>query len=273
MSKKNDDWKSKYKKIEIPQVDKTFEDVKTLTPHGFNPGAAFIKTPQIILTGPAHDKISCFISMGTAEVSWLGVVKRVKHIYIIEDVFLFNQKVSAAETEMSTEGIGQVAQEVMDKPGGVDLISRLQYWGHLHTHGSFDPSTQDVGQMEEFRNTEYPFFIRSISTKDGRTKFDIYVYEYNLIFKDVPWRIGRFIKESLFDDIKKEFIKKVRYEVYSYTGYNGQWWDDEGWKNNYQSSTSNSQEANKQRALLLPDKSHSVKHPVVVIDDDELSEV
>jgi hypothetical protein len=194
------------------------------------------KTPQIVLSNSSYKKHCCICSIantrGNDEISWLGTVSRNKNIFTINDIFLLDQEVSGSETEISTEGIGKLTTELLQKPDGVNLVNSLMYWGHYHTFNSFNPSGQDEKQLDEFKETGYPFFIRGIACKGGNIKFDIYLVETDIVFIDVPWVQENEIERSLLVTLNEEFESKVKKPVYKYNNKDWKGWNNwNNWKN------------------------------------------
>ncbi|MFC1656530.1 hypothetical protein ACFL14_01000 [Patescibacteria group bacterium] len=167
--------------------------------------------PIIYISQLAYDKMWHYVNLATKEVSWLGVVKQVSAgSFLIKDVYLLRQEVSYGHTEISTEGLSELGQEILKQPDGEEVWNNIRFWGHLHPSGSTSPSKQDDDQMDEFaKDKNIPFFIRAILNKDGKIEFTVYLYRQGVIMQDVEWRIYNPVNQGLRDKIKAEFEEKV----------------------------------------------------------------
>lgn len=214
---------------QVKNIESKDIGIKFLKQHSFNTKITLNeREPQIILTDLAYDKHCCICSIAAArtsdEVSWFGSVKREGHLFIIDDVFLIEQEVHCAETETTIKGLEDLYNELIQRPDGLDIVNRLMYWGHYHTFNSYNPSGQDERQLEEFKSSGYPFFIRGIACKGGNIKFDISIIESGLTFTDVPWIQANRVDRTLLDQMNSEFTDKVKSVRHVYAqGYYGRW--------------------------------------------------
>jgi hypothetical protein len=130
--------------------------------------------PTVYYTETAWYKLQYLIRNNTKEVGWWGTVLKNGDTYTIEDIFVPKQVVTSATTEISPEGLAEVAIKLMEKQGHAD---NLLYWGHLHPNFAVTPSSTDERTTQEYLETfDAPaYFIRGIYNKQGESKVDVYI--------------------------------------------------------------------------------------------------
>ncbi|MFA5490967.1 MAG: hypothetical protein WC284_17450 [Candidimonas sp.] len=207
--------------VQKPLLDNKLTNAR-LTPHDTRTRLGLIKNryPRIIVEPIAWEKMNNYVGFCNYEVGWLGtVVEAAEDIYIIDDVFLFEQEVSAVTTSIDDESMSEFANTLLAEPDGLDKINRLRFWGHSHVNMQVEPSGQDNDQMESFADSGYDYMIRGIANKHGDMKFDVYDYRRGLIFSDIPWMINIPTSAELSSTILSEMESKVRLaRVRGFTG-------------------------------------------------------
>lgn len=191
---------------------------KNLNPHSFDPIVnTSLQEPKIFITPLAHQKMEAYIKLSPIEISWLGTVSQIGIDFLIEDVFLPKQENSAASTEMSEEGLVDIAEELLKQENGVELCNMLRFWGHSHVSMNTGPSGQDEKQlrllMRDIKGND-SFFIRAIGNKKGKLQFTIFLYGGLISIDDIAWEIYLERDDTLIETIKAEIEEKVEEEVF-----------------------------------------------------------
>lgn len=146
--------------------------------------------PRVGITTEALTKMFVYTDQCSDEIGWLGTVQHLGgRNYVIEDVFLFEQRVHGTTTEITPEGLSKFAEEMLTQEGGLDLWNSMKMWGHSHVNMGITPSGQDDKQMEEFKEIGHDFMIRLICNKKGDMKLDFYHYDLGITYLDIPWEI------------------------------------------------------------------------------------
>jgi|GEM_PF-3441151 len=188
--------------------------------HSFEGKVEFLDgsgVPMVLMTREAYSQMWHFVDLAAEEVSWLGTARITPYgNYLIEEVFLLEQQVSATETELSSEGQAKLAQHLMDtRPDGVEAVNKLRFWGHSHVRMRTSPSHQDEQQMQKLQENGCPWFIRGILNKLGRMEFTIYLWAAGVKITDVPWAIYERVDASMRAGIEAEFQEKVSRATYT----------------------------------------------------------
>jgi len=172
--------------------------------------------PHVYVSRDAYSRMYHLVDIAHEEVGWLGTVKMTRlGNFVIEEVFLLEQEVTSAQTELSTEGQAKLVQHLIEtRSDGMDVANRLRFWGHSHVNMSTDPSYQDNRQMDELRDSGCPWFIRGILNKQGVMRFDIFFWDSGVKVIDAAWSIWDQIDDSMRAELETEFNDKVSRKVY-----------------------------------------------------------
>ena len=185
-------------------------------PHEFKTSVELLSNiviPEIILTESAYMDMVYIISQSkNDEISWLGSVNKVENIYTIDNVYLFEQTVSATTTEISEKSIVKLGTEML-KQGLIKEVNKLKFWGHLHPGNSTSPSHVDNAQIEVFNKRCKDYFIRGIFGRKGRAEFSLFNYSTGICFNDIEWKFAGIANIQRRDYIRKQIEEKVKKEV------------------------------------------------------------
>lgn len=177
--------------------------MKAFATHTFETKMEFVGTkPKVIVSRRAYNMMWHLVRIASKEVGWLGTVRRVGTDLLIDDVFLFEQEVSAGTCILTVDGLAEVAQVLP-----TEALNRLRLWGHSHVNGWTSPSGQDDLQMRAFEGSE--FFIRVIANKQGRLEFTVYLFDLGLKIHDAEWCIQDLIDDSMAEEVQEAFDAKV----------------------------------------------------------------
>jgi len=166
--------------------------------------------PSVYYTPTAWFTIQHLVDIAPKEVGWLGIVEPLDSgDYLITDIHIPEQTVTAAETDIDSDAMMDLYNELL--ADDVDT-SKLYYWGHSHVNMGVSPSLQDEIQIEEYLES-CPIFIRGIYNKKGASKVDIFDKNLNVVHQCVDNTI--MIPDALCEKIDKTFEEKVNEYVYT----------------------------------------------------------
>jgi hypothetical protein len=188
--------------------------------------------PIIVITERAQQKINGYVDICDVEIGWLGSVVKKENKYIIDDIFLFRQTVSATQTEISANGLAEFTAQLMEEnpENWQEIISSLKYWGHSHVNMPVNPSGTDVNAMTEvFGDCGFAWYIRGIHNKQGDCDFSLYVYEgpVKVAIHHLKVEYEKYIDPDIEAEIKTNFDELVSVRKYQhqpsprYTGMPG----------------------------------------------------
>lgn len=208
------------------------------------------EAPSIYITPEAFIKTRQLVDLCDKEVGWFGSVeKREGEIYVIYDIFVFDQEVHATETDIDAASIGKVVHELYEQDKEKE-VNELNFWGHSHVNMAVSPSGQDKSQALEFadNNPGLKYMICGIFNKKGEIRIDFYDYENREAWFEMTIKLGT--PESINaarDEMKAEIKEHVKHaKSYAQSGnirsYNtqrnysyGGWYGDDArvWENAY----------------------------------------
>jgi hypothetical protein len=176
--------------------------------------------PVVYVSPLANAKMQYYVDIVSDEVGWLGTVEELEcGDYYIDDVYLFDQEVNGATTEISEDSLSEFATEMLKQPDGMDIMNKMRFWGHSHINMATGPSAQDNSQMDTFASSGHDFFIRGIFNKKGEVNLSIYHYGRGVIFHHVEWQIYTEETDELRDQIELEVKSKVKKKTYAYSSH------------------------------------------------------
>lgn len=146
--------------------------------------------PRVGITSEALTKMAVYVKECSDEIGWLGTAYKneAENTILIDDVYLFDQDVHGATTEITPEGLSDFATELLEQgDAGIEIWNNLKMWGHSHVNMGVSPSAQDNDQMRTFAEGGHDWFIRLICNKKGEMKLDLYDYRNGIAFIDLQW--------------------------------------------------------------------------------------
>ena len=166
--------------------------------------------PMVYVTRKVFSELYHIIDLSDDEVGFLGTVTKTTYgNFLIDEVFILKQEVTAGSTELSEEGIAELTQELLQREDGVDTVNSIRFWGHSHVRMGTSASHQDERQMELFQKNGCPWFIRGILNKLGRMEFTIFFFDSGVKIVDAPWAIYEFVNNEDRGRIEEELEQKV----------------------------------------------------------------
>jgi len=137
--------------------------------------------PQVFYTPVAWQQIQLIVATCKKEVAWIGLGDETQRdIWLIDEIILLPQEVSAMECEFEDDAVADWAEEMLK--AGKDT-TRWVLWGHSHVDMTVTPSATDVEQARLYLNC--PKFICAIHNKHGNINTDVYNSDEGVWFDDV----------------------------------------------------------------------------------------
>lgn len=147
--------------------------------------------PRIVISQKALSKMHVYVDECSDEIGWLGTadlhVFDGERVVVIDDTFLPQQEVHSTTTELTPEGLSEIAMELLAQPDGDKVWNRMRMWGHSHVNMGTSPSGQDDKQMKEFSTIGHEWFVRLIANKKGDIRVDFYDYQAGITILDLNW--------------------------------------------------------------------------------------
>ena len=146
--------------------------------------------PSIFITKGALNKMQVYIEECSKEIGWLGTVEKHGSAFIINDVMLFEQEISATTTDIDETDLNNFARNTLLSLGneeGVKQLNSVKVWGHSHVNMTVFASGTDNESMNMFEESGHDYFIRIIGNKKGDLKVDLYDYDNGIEYQNLPF--------------------------------------------------------------------------------------
>lgn len=180
-------------------------------------------SPKLYYTPEAWADMWFIINESPLEVGWMCFTEKQGHDFLVTSVFVPEQKVSGAETDINETAMSKYAMDLLDAGARGSVLG----WGHSHVNMGTSPSGQDNTQLKEFlKDPDVPYFIRSIYNKRGDSNTVIYEPHLNVWHADVHSAV---YMEGMSAERQAELkeILKTNVKEKTYPAYNN------GYRNNF----------------------------------------
>lgn len=163
--------------------------------------------PRVMITLGARQKLQYFIDLCPEEISGLGTVERQGNDFLITNVFLFQQVVTNASTDLDQEDIGKLITNFIKE--GKDP-GKIKLWWHSHSDME---SFWSITDENTIANLENGFMISVVGSKSGefRCRLDLFS-PFRMTVIDLPLIIifpeNAQLKKECLTEIKKK-VKKI----------------------------------------------------------------
>lgn len=179
--------------------------------------------PVIRVSRQALHKMFLYVKIGTKEVGWMGTLldnREEDGEFYLKDVFLAEQEVTSVQTNLTTDGVAGMMNELMLRPDAMEICNNLKFWGHSHVNMGVGPSGQDEDTVVDLRGETTDYFLRGIFNKRGEVKFTLFLYDENIKIDDCKWYSEDEVTDELEASIQKEFDEKVTESTFTHQDWN-----------------------------------------------------
>ena len=171
---------------------------------------------SVLFTPEAWTKMYLLIQDFSKEVAWHGVAQRSERTdmdeYIITDILVYPQTVSAASVDMDTAKYADwIGENIMD-----DRFSNIRMQGHSHVNMAPNPSSVDLKHQEDILSMvpDDEFYIFMIYNKSLKRNIKVYDMKQNVLYEDGDITVGLVgDREGLSDFLKgaHDMVKDYTY--------------------------------------------------------------
>ena len=170
--------------------------------------------PRVFYAPGVWERIQYLVSKCTKEVGWLGLVEKINNDYLITEIFVPEQTVTGAETDISSTAMAALAMQLLRENKDP---SKLRYWGHSHVNMSVSPSTTDENQVAEYLET-CNYFIRGIYNKSNASKVDVYDRDRGVAYQCVA-ESNCYLTQEVIAELDKMIADNVKEQTYAQNTY------------------------------------------------------
>lgn len=152
--------------------------------------------PTVFISTTAYLKMMLYVRDTDVEIAWHGTVERnqEQNWYLIKDVFLYPQVISAVTVNTDQEEYQNWLQNIEDD----NVFNSIRFQGHSHVNMSTRPSGTDISMYNDFLQVlpKNDFYIFMILNKRGEFTLMIYDLAKNLIYEDNDINVKIFSADS-----------------------------------------------------------------------------
>lgn len=146
----------------------------------------FPHDPVVRFTPDAWADMFYITNKVKTEVGMLGTITQVQEYeFLVDKIYLPQQEVNGATTEMQPEHVGLFIEWLMDQPGGDEARERLGMWAHSHASMGLTASHQDQKMLEALVAMSRRVIVAVRTNHKGESTADI-LYPNGLQLNDVP---------------------------------------------------------------------------------------
>ena len=162
--------------------------------------------PLVLLTPVTLLKMQALVGNHDKEIAWHGTVKQLPETmhFIIEDVFMYPQRVSAATVDADEETYGQWLIKNFEK------INTMRMQGHSHVNMGVSPSGTDLQYYQTLLDQVDDYYIFLIMNKSGSVHIRFYDVAHNVLFTEVP--IKMWVNDAIMD-FKAWSIEEIKENI------------------------------------------------------------
>lgn len=189
------------------------------------------KKAIVYFTAAAWAKMALLIKEFDKEIAWHGVAHRMGEVeeelpldtnareYVITDIVVYPQTVTAASVEMNTEKYAEWLMKNADD----ERFNHLFMQGHSHVNMATTPSSVDLNHQEEILGMmgEKDFYIFMIWNKSFSSNVKVYDMEENTLYETGDVTVKLLDEDDSLEEFLKEAKSMVENRIYSYQSYRG----------------------------------------------------
>lgn len=158
-----------------------------------------INKPTVFFKKEALEKMEYLVNNHAKEVAWHGVVSIEEGVYVINDILVYPQTVTAATVETDDKEYATWMNAIDN-----DTFNKIRFQGHSHVNMATKPSSTDTTYYEKLLNNlqKGDFYIFFILNKRNDYWINIYDYTQNVIFEKDDITI---VMDTIDDPLKEWF--------------------------------------------------------------------
>lgn len=164
------------------------------------------KKPVVHFLPEASAKMWSLVNNSSKEVGWHGLATRVKDGYLIRDIILFPQTVTAATVQTDDDEYVNWLNSLSDAD-----FDMLRFHGHSHVNMGVSPSGVDTTYYSRVLTDVKDFYIFMILNKNWGYHILIYDVEKNLMFNTKDLVLDDPLRQTDWAEAQiKKFVKEPK---------------------------------------------------------------
>ena len=164
---------------------------------------------KVILTPDTWQRMKAYVDNCQEEISGLGKIERTAAgDYRIIDLALFQQDVSAAHSDITSEQLAKFQLEMHRRD---ESLEDWCFWWHSHAKMEVFFSATDTKTIDS--STEFPYLVSLVTNHAHDFKARVDVFQYARMYMEVPVVIEEHTDSDVVEACKAEIQQKVKRTV------------------------------------------------------------
>lgn len=179
--------------------------------------------PTIYIASKAYMKMLMYILTTSTEIAWHGTVTRKNNSFLISDVYLYPQTITAATVNTDQDAYQTWLAEIEDD----NTVNNMRFQGHSHVNMTTSPSGVDTNLYKDILQTltKEDYYIFTIMNKRLEANWYLYDLKTNTLYEtaDINIIVLDETQHDLLENIaqeKAEYCKTYKYTCNNYKNYN-----------------------------------------------------
>jgi hypothetical protein len=170
-----------------------------------------ISKPTIYMMAEVKRRFDAYIANINEEISGLGTVELIEGKFVITEIFLLEQTVSGASTDLDPQAVAKFMESLLMQEGGDIKFSKIKFWWHSHVNFGTFWSGQDESCISTISDS---WFISMVGNKSGsiRIRLDLYppAVPIRIVCDDLPLVVLKAEDDEFTKLIRVEISEKVK---------------------------------------------------------------
>lgn len=169
---------------------------------------------RVFISPESKEKLDLYIRLCQEEISGLGFARVEGNDFIIEDIMLLPQEVTAGSTDLNNEDVSKFMVSLIKDDIDPSLIKT---WWHSHVNGKCFWSSTDNNTIDRFNND---WMVSIVGNHSGEYNVRVDLYKpFRVTLDELDLQIYRPEDLRLEAKIRAEITEKVKKKVHDNFNY------------------------------------------------------
>ena len=160
---------------------------------------------QVVLTHDVWQRMRAYVDNCRDEISGMGKIERDGEDFRVVDIVLFDQTVSAAHSDITTESLAKFQVEVIRKG---DSLEDWTFWWHSHAAMKVFFSGTDTETIDA--STEYKYLVSLVTNHKHELTARVDTFEPVRLYKMLDVVVEEADDTEVIEACKQEIAEKVK---------------------------------------------------------------
>ena len=163
---------------------------------------------KLVFPVDQYKKLRAYVDSIKYEISGLGKVSIVDDDILVEDIRIFEQKVTGGNTILNKDALAKFYDDLMKAD---EDLGKWKLWWHSHANMEASWSSVDEATIEDFDN-QMPkdnWIVSLVTNRSAKTLIRVDIFQpIRVTIEDIDWTLS-FEDKKLAEKIQDEITEKV----------------------------------------------------------------